>query len=123
MQRLVPNAFRRIENRCRGVDRDPAADGAHALREGAGIGGPDVDILQRNVEPVGTDLSHHRLVSLTLARGAGLYLHLAVGLYAHGGPFVRAHAGILDAARNADPQVTALGPRLGLAFGEARIAR
>ena len=104
LQRLVPNALRGIEDRRRCVDRDAAADGAHALREGAGIGGHDVDVLQRHVQPVGADLGQHRLVSLALARRAGLHQHLAVGLDTDGRSLVWPDAGILDAARNPDPR-------------------
>ena len=78
LQRFLPTLPRPASKTAvEALTATPAADGAHALRKGARVGGHDVNVLQRDFEPVGADLGEHGLAPLILARRAGPDLHLA----------------------------------------------
>ena len=78
------------------------------------VGRLDVDIVHVDIELVGANLGKHGLVTLTLTRGSGLYEHLSVRLNPNHGAFIGAHARILDAARDADTEISPLGACLRL---------
>ena len=115
-QRLGPHLAGRERDRVAAHDRGARGEGAHGVAEPAGVAGDDLDVLERHAQLVGGDLRERREVALALGGEPGRDLHLAGGLDHDVRALVRADAGALDVAGQADADLAAGGPgrrRLG----------
>ena len=110
---LLAHLERRVGDRVARDDRGAARERRNAPVEPARVAGHDLDVRRRDAERVGRDLRERRLVRLPLRRQAGRDQDLAgdrVDLDV--GALVRPEAGAFDVAREPEPEVPALLPRL-----------
>ena len=125
LPRLVDDALGRHQSGMATDDRPPAAVGAAPERDGLGVAVHDRDVVERDLQLVGDDLSDDRVRSLALWRQArigdrlALRVHpdqrrLVAGEELHGIPVVagRRETAQQVVGREADPQVAILLQRL-----------
>ena len=119
---LVAHPARRHVNGAARVHRAPRGEGAHAERNGRGVPTHHGDPVERNAEDIGGDLGEGRLVSLSLAAGAGGHHRAPRGVEPHRGALVRPDGRAFHVAGEADAAIHALGAQLLLLCAKRVIA-
>ena len=118
-ENLVPQFRARLMYRGAGGHGAAARHRAEADRDRGGIGKGQHDILGLHLPQIGDDLREDRLHALALRSGAAGDINLARGVDAHKGALEGADTGAFDVAADTEPEIAAVGARLGLAAAKS----